>query len=484
MLTVLALGAVLGIGLFVRSRSGGTFGAGAPSASASERVVPVPVITVTARDLPVVLDALGSVAAYNTVTVKSQVDGRIDKIFFTEGGSVKAGELLVQIDPRPFAIQAQLAAAALMRDKAVLTNAKLVLARNENLLKQGVGSQQAVDDARAEVAKNEGVVAGDAATAASAQLQLDFARASTRRSTASPGVRQVDVGNVVRPSDANGIVVITQIDPIAVLFTLPQDDLPRISSEMARGALPVEVFSRDGSQLLAKGEQLAVIDNQINEATATVRLKAVFANPGARALARPVRQGAAAAHHRAKGALVGARGGRAARPAGALRVRRRRRPSGCAMRPVEVATHRGRPRASSPRASPSATAWWSRARASAAQGRAHRRPTGRGRRSARPRASRPPPRRGRARNRAAAPRAVSISEPFIRRPVATSLLMVALLLVGLVAFRQLPVAPLPQVDYPTIVVATALPGASAETMASSVTTPSSASSGRSRRSRR
>ncbi|MBK7395110.1 MAG: efflux RND transporter periplasmic adaptor subunit [Myxococcales bacterium] len=276
MLTVLALGAVLGIGLFVRSRSGGTFGAGAPSASASERVVPVPVITVTARDLPVVLDALGSVAAYNTVTVKSQVDGRIDKIFFTEGGSVKAGELLVQIDPRPFAIQAQLAAAALMRDKAVLTNAKLVLARNENLLKQGVGSQQAVDDARAEVAKNEGVVAGDAATAANAQLQLDFARIKSPIDGVT-GVKLVDVGNVVHPSDPGGIVVITQLDPIVVLFTLPEDDLPRISLAMATRKLSVDAYSRDGSQLLAKGE-LLLVDNKIDPTTATIRLKAVFAN--------------------------------------------------------------------------------------------------------------------------------------------------------------------------------------------------------------
>ncbi len=276
MLTVLALGAVLGIGLFVRSRALGTGAGSAPSASASERIVPVPVITVTARDLPVVLDALGSVTAYNTVTVKPQVDGRIDKILFTEGASVKAGELLVQIDPRPFAIQAQLASAALLRDKAVLTNARLVLARNENLFKQGVGSQQAVDDARAEVAKNEGVVAGDAATAANAQLQLDFARIKSPIDGVT-GVRLVDVGNVVHPSDPGGIVVITQLDPITVIFTLPEDDLPRISSAMAKGKLGVDAYSRDGAQLLAHGE-LLLVDNKIDPTTATIRLKAVFAN--------------------------------------------------------------------------------------------------------------------------------------------------------------------------------------------------------------
>ncbi|MGZ3419389.1 MAG: efflux RND transporter periplasmic adaptor subunit [Polyangiales bacterium] len=274
-LTALAIVLVAAVGLFVRARTRGSHASAAPSTSSSERVVPVPVAVVAARDLPIVLDAIGSVSAYNTVTVKSQVDGRIDKILFTEGQAVKAGDLLVQIDPRPFAIQLQAANASLLRDKAILSNAKIVLARNENLLKQGVGSQQGVDDAKAEVAKDEAILAGDAAAIATAQLQLDFARIKSPINGVV-GVRQVDVGNIVHPSDA-GIVVITQVEPIAVFFTLPEDDLPRINAAMADRKLSVDAYSRDGSQKLATGE-LLLIDNKIDPATATIKLKAIFPN--------------------------------------------------------------------------------------------------------------------------------------------------------------------------------------------------------------
>lgn len=277
-LAVVALVAVLAIGLFVRGRSGaGSHASGAPSASASERVVPVPVTTVAARDLPITLEGLGTVAAFATVVVKPQVEGRIDKILFVEGQTVKAGDVLVQIDPRPFAIQLQIANAQLARDKATLANAKIALARNENLLKQGVGSQQSVDDARAEVAKDVAICAADGASISSAVLNLDFARIKSPIDGVV-GVRQVDVGNVVHPSDQGGIVVLTQIDPIAVFFTLPEDDLPRVNEAMSEGKLAVEAWSRDGSKKLATGE-LAVVDNQINTSTATIRLKAIFKNP-------------------------------------------------------------------------------------------------------------------------------------------------------------------------------------------------------------
>jgi multidrug efflux system membrane fusion protein len=274
-LTVLAIVLVVVIGLFVRARTQGSRASAAPSTSSSERIVPVPVTTIAVKDLPIVLDGIGSVAAYNTVTVKPQVDGRIDKILFTEGQKVKAGDVLVQIDPRPFAIQLQLANAALLRDKAVLANAKIALARNQNLLQQGVGSQQAVDDAKAEVAKDEAVVAGDGATVGSAQLQLDFARIKSPIDGVT-GVRMVDVGNIVHPSDA-GIVVITQIEPIVVFFTLPEDDLPAINAAMAEKKLSVDAYSRDGLHKLATGE-LLLVDNKIDSGTATIKLKAVFPN--------------------------------------------------------------------------------------------------------------------------------------------------------------------------------------------------------------
>jgi multidrug efflux system membrane fusion protein len=275
-LTAFAIVLVVAIGLFLRSRTSGSRASAAPSTSGSaERVVPVPVLTVAVKDLPIVLEGIGSVAAYNTVTVKTQVDGRIDKILFTEGQKVKTGDVLVQIDPRPFAIQLQLANAALLRDKAILANAKIALARDIKLFNEGVGSQQAVDDAKAEVAKDEAVIAGDLATIGNAQLQLDFARIKSPIDGVT-GVRLVDVGNIAHPSDA-GIVVITQIEPIVVFFTLPEDDLPRINAAMAERKLSVDAYSREGNQKLSTGEVL-LIDNKIDPGTATIRIKAVFPN--------------------------------------------------------------------------------------------------------------------------------------------------------------------------------------------------------------
>lgn len=274
-LTLVGVVAIAAIGLFVRARTGRSGAAATPSAAA-ERVVPVPVAVVETRDLPIVLEGIGTVAAYNSVIVKPQVDGRIDKILFVEGQSVKQGDVLVQIDPRPFAIQLQQANAALLRDKATLANARVALARNVKLFETGVGSQQAIDDSKAEVAKDEAIVAGDAATIGSAQLQLDFARIKSPIDGVT-GVRQVDLGNIVHPSDQNGIVLITQIDPITVLFTLPEDELPRINAAMAEQKLVVEAWGRDGKQRLATGD-LLLVDNKIDPATATIRLKAVFPN--------------------------------------------------------------------------------------------------------------------------------------------------------------------------------------------------------------
>lgn len=270
---------MVAIGLFVRQRTRqGAAAAAAASGSASERVVPVAVTTVARRDLPLYLDGLGTVAAFNTVTLKAQVDGRVEKILFKEGEDVKKGDALVQLDARPFAIQAQLARANRARDAATFANAKLTLARNERLFEGGVGSQQAIDDAKAEVARTEAIVASDDASIASAALALEYAK------VVSPidgvvGVRLVDVGNLVRQSDATGLVVITQVDPISVFFTLPEDELPRVNQAMAHGTeLEVVAFARDGETRLGVGK-LAVVDNQINVATATIRLKAVFPNP-------------------------------------------------------------------------------------------------------------------------------------------------------------------------------------------------------------
>jgi multidrug efflux system membrane fusion protein len=265
----------------VRSKRGAAKAAaeGRASASASaDRPVPVATVIATPREVPIWLEGLGTVAAFATVTVKPQVDGRLDKVSFTEGQSVKAGDLLAQIDPRPFQIALLQQQASLARDNALLKNAKVNLDRQNRLKSEGVGSQQAVDDATAQVAQYEGVVALDAAGVENARLQLDYAAVKAPLDGVT-GVRLVDPGNVVHANDANaGIVVLTQLDQVAVFFTLPEDDLPQISAEMRKGPLKVEVFARDGSTKLGDGT-LALIDNQINTATATIKLKAILKNP-------------------------------------------------------------------------------------------------------------------------------------------------------------------------------------------------------------
>ena len=243
----------------------------------ADRTIPVQTAVVAQKDVPIWLDGLGSVAAYYTVTVKSQVDGRLDAVKFTEGQKVKKGDVLAQIDPRPFSIQLLQAQAALARDSATLKNAQLNDDRFKTLRQQNLISEQQLTDQDALVAQSDGTVKSDQAAIDTARLNLDYAR------IVSPidgvvGVRQVDPGNIIHASDATGLVVVTQLDPIAVFFTLPEDDLPKIADAMGKGELTVEAYSRDGGQKLGEGK-LAVIDNQINQATATAKLKAIFPNP-------------------------------------------------------------------------------------------------------------------------------------------------------------------------------------------------------------
>ncbi|HET8733236.1 MAG TPA: efflux RND transporter periplasmic adaptor subunit [Anaeromyxobacteraceae bacterium] len=273
----LALVAVLAaFAWFARGRSGG---GGAPAApDPAQRVVPVTSATVARKDVPTWLEGLGTVVAYKTITVKSQVDGRLMEVHFREGDAVKKGQLLAQIDPRPFEVQLHQAEGALARDEAQLANARLNEKRAQALWDRQLNARSNVDDAVAAVGQLEGTVAVDRAAIESARLNLDYTRITSPVDGVT-GVRLVDPGNLVRTVDAGGIVVVTQLDPIAVLFTLPQDDLPRISAQMRKGKLEVEAYSRDGSTLLGKG-QLELVDNQINQSTATIRLKAIFPNPG------------------------------------------------------------------------------------------------------------------------------------------------------------------------------------------------------------
>ena len=273
---LLAAAALLAVLWFVRQRAGG----GATSRSRAQpqaRPVPVTTATVTRRDVPIYLSGLGNVVAFKTVVVRPQVDGLLDQVHFREGQAVRRGEVLAQIDPRPFVIQLQQGQGALARDRAQLAAAKANLERYRALVAQKLVAQQQVDDQAALVGQLEGAVQVDQAAIASARLNLDYARITSPLDGVT-GIRVVDPGNLVRATDPNGIVVVTQLDPIAVLFTLPQDQLTPVFEELARGPLAVDLFGRDGVTQLGAGK-LELVDNQINQATSTIRLKAIAPNP-------------------------------------------------------------------------------------------------------------------------------------------------------------------------------------------------------------
>jgi multidrug efflux system membrane fusion protein len=275
-LFALACAALVAATHFWRHRGAAHDAGAAPPASSAARVVSVLTAKATQEDVPVWLEGLGTVTAYFRVTVKPQVDGRLVSVSFTEGHSVKKGELLAQIDPRPFAIQLESARAALARDQANRKNAEATVLRDEALAKDSLIPAQQLADQRSTAAQLAAQVSADQAQIDAARLNLEYARITSPIDGVA-GVRQVDPGNVVRQTDPNGLVVVTQIDPIAVFFTLPEDQLPAVRDAMSQGTLEVEAFSRDGARSLGTGE-LAMIDNEINQATATVRLKAIFKN--------------------------------------------------------------------------------------------------------------------------------------------------------------------------------------------------------------
>ena len=267
------LGLLYGLKERLATRSASKAAAGPPAV----RPVPVTAAAVARRDVPIYLEGLGNVVAFKTVTVKTLVDGRLDEVLFKEGQFVKKGQVLAQVDPRPYQIQLEQGQGALARDEAQLKNARLTVERDRQLLPGKLIAQQQLDTDVAAAGQLEGAVLVDEATIAAAKLNLDYARIASPIEGVT-GIRQVDPGNIVHASDATGIVLLTQLDPIAILFTLPQDDLTPVAEEMARGPLSVEVYSRDGSTQLGSG-QLALIDNQINQTTSTIRLKAIAANP-------------------------------------------------------------------------------------------------------------------------------------------------------------------------------------------------------------
>ena len=256
---------------------------------------PVLVAPVRSGDVPIELDALGRVSAYNTVTVRAMVGGQITRIAFADGQVVAVGDTLVQIDPRPFQATVDQDKATVDRDRANLANAESDLRRYGPLLKQGVVSQQQVETQKSQVAQLRATVAADLAALSRDQVQLGFT-AVTAPIAGVLGLRLVDVGNVVSPSDPAGLVVLTQVQPIAVLFTVPQSSLGDIRARQAVAGdkgLAVEAWAQDGARKLGEG-RLEALSNQVDATSGTLTLKATFPNPdralwpGASVLARLV----------------------------------------------------------------------------------------------------------------------------------------------------------------------------------------------------
>jgi len=256
------------------AKSAKGFGKGAGGA------VPVVAVAASKGELDVFLTGLGTVVPLRTVVVKSRVDGQLMSVGFREGQLVQEGQLLAEIDPRPFQASLKQAEGQLARDQAQLANARIDLERYKTLLGQDSIAKQQVDSQEALVRQLEGTVRVDQGLLDNARLQLTYARI-TAPIAGRVGLRQVDPGNIVRSGDANGLVVITQQQPITVLFTLPQDTLPGVLRRQADGGkVPVEAWDRELKARLATGE-LAAVDNQVDVATGTVKLKATFRNDDA-----------------------------------------------------------------------------------------------------------------------------------------------------------------------------------------------------------
>ncbi|UVO25410.1 efflux RND transporter periplasmic adaptor subunit [Bradyrhizobium arachidis] len=242
------------------------------------RDLPVPVLAAMPRiqDVPVYLDGVGSIRALNTVTVRSQVDGKLIAVNFTEGQDVKKGDVLGEIDPAIYQAQYDQAVAKKAQDQAQLANQKLDLARYEQLAASNAGSKQQADTQRALVAQTEALIKADQAAIDNAAATLGYTKIVAPLSGRA-GLRQVDQGNIIHASDTTGLVVITQLQPIAVWFSLPQQQIMRVNAAASKGTLPVDVFGNDGVTVIDTGK-LTGIDNQVDPTTGTLKLKAEFPN--------------------------------------------------------------------------------------------------------------------------------------------------------------------------------------------------------------
>ncbi|MGA9393664.1 MAG: efflux RND transporter periplasmic adaptor subunit [Candidatus Sulfotelmatobacter sp.] len=244
--------------------------------AASPHAVSVAVAEVQRQNVPVYLVGLGSVTAFYTANIKSRVDGQIMRVNFREGQTVKEGDLLIVIDPRPYQVQLEQMQAQLFKDQASLRDARLNLDRYTTLIPSGSIAQQQVDTQKSTVDQLDGQVRTDQAQIDNVKLQLVYCNI-TAPFTGRVGLRQVDPGNIVHAADTNPMLILTQLQPIAVVFTLPEDQLPTVATHMKNATLDVEAYSRDNQTKLATGK-LQTIDNQIDQTTGTAKLKAVFDN--------------------------------------------------------------------------------------------------------------------------------------------------------------------------------------------------------------
>lgn len=241
------------------------------------RVIPVVTATVQLKNMEVFINGLGTVTAFKTVTVRSRVEGELINVAFTEGQMVNEGDLLCEIDKRPFNVQLQQAEGQLARDEATLKSAELTLKRYQELILSKSITAQQLDEQRALVQQTTGAIQSDLAAVANAKLQLDYCHIVSPV-TGRIGLRLVDQGNIVRANDPTGLAVITQLQPISLLFTIPQDDISRVQKAAVNNPdLAVTAFDRNLKTKLAEGKLLA-IDNQVDSTTGTVRLKAIFDN--------------------------------------------------------------------------------------------------------------------------------------------------------------------------------------------------------------
>lgn len=286
LIVIFILVVVAGISVYAYTRShaqqqGGAAAAGSGGGrrggqAAPGQAIPVSVATVASQDVPIYLNGLGSVEAYNTVTVKTRVDGPITSINFKEGQDVKKGELLAEIDPRQYQVAVSQAEATLYRDQSQLTIAQRSFTRYQDLFKQGIVSQQDYDAQESTKGQLEGTVRADQASIDNAKLNLSYTRI-TSPINGKVGLRLADIGNVVHAGDATGLAVITQLQPISIIFTIPEDSLPSVLQKFHGNSLFVDVYSRDNQTKLGTAN-LVTINNQIDPTTGTVKLKAVSDN--------------------------------------------------------------------------------------------------------------------------------------------------------------------------------------------------------------